>query len=682
LTLLSAWALGGLVLLVPLVALHLRGRRLPRSETASLIGWSSLDAAPAQRRRRLRPPPLSLLLALQALAVILLVVSLARPVRSTSGGPAVRVFVLDDSIWMQARDGGGTRFDVARRTLDARLAALPSDAAVRIVSAAATPSLRFAGSADEASDALARIPVSDSAANLGAAIQLAAGLRIRPSDPIVLLHAPENAVPDVTGGGGGASGAAGGAGAAGGGGAAAGGGGAAAGGGGAAAGGGGAAAGGAAAGGGGAAGGASAAAGGVFSATAVGSRFDDRSIGAVSTRCGLPDGGCEVLSRVASTGGEPVAARVEVVDGERVASSTRVTVPAGGSAPVVFRAPAGARLTLRLAGSDALPADDRAYAVIPSAGGATGATVRVTVVGAGTGIVPLVGALAAQPGVEVRLRTPATFRAADARASDLLVLDGALPRGPLPAAPALLLVDPPRLPGGSVAGHLADARVAGVDQSSPLLAGVDLTSLALDPTSVRRVRLPRWMTPVAWARGGPLLASGVDRGQRVALLSFEPSDSTLPELPGFPLLVANLLGWSQSWLPAQAPAGSPVTVEQPPGTVQTTLATSGRGGQPTTRMLPRAARTVALTPAAGIAVATQRRTGALDRTRALAVEPDATPSPPGAPIDIAAPTSAAAAPSPRQSLAPWLLAAAFAVVLAESALVLRRRRSLVTLEAE
>ncbi|MDO8210596.1 VWA domain-containing protein [Conexibacter sp. CPCC 206217] len=645
-TLLSAWALAGFALLVPLVALHLRGRRLPRRETASLIGWRALDAVPPQRRRRLRPPPLPLLLALQALALVVLVTGLARPVRSAAEGPATHVFVLDDSIWMQAIDGGSTRFDAARRLLSRRLAALSSDAPVRIVLATADPSVRFSGGAREARGSLDRMTPTDGPADLGAAVRLAAGLRVRPSDPIELLHAPENPVPVARSGAGATGRGAG------------------------------------------------------LRVTSVGDPIADRGLSGVSTRCGLPDGGCELLARVVSSGASPVRARVEVSDAENLASATTVAVPAHGSAPVVFRVPAGARLTLTIAGSDALPADDVAYAVVPGA-----QTVHVTVVGSGAGAIPLVGALAATPGVEVRLRAPDTYRVADARASDLLVIDGALPAAApasttsgsttsasaasgsagspastedeaspasLPPAAALLLVHPSRIPGGTIAGHLADARLAGEDAADPLLAGVDLTSLAIDPAAVARVRLPRWMTPAAWARGGPLIASGVDDGQRVALLTFDPAQSTLPQLAGFPLLISNLLAWSQGWLPAQAGAASPIAVEQPPGTLRTSLEQRDAAGQTSTRSLRRGDGEVALTPAAGLVNGMQRRASETSaRTGSLAVEPVATAIAPGAAIDLADAAGAATAPPARSSLAWWLLVVGLALLLLESALALR-----------
>ena len=145
------------------------------------------------------------------------------------------------------------------------------------------------------------------------------------------------------------------------------------------------------------------------------------------------------------------------------------------------------------------------------------------------------------PGVSLRLSTPADYDAAEARTSDLTVLDGSLPRNRLPASPAVLLIDPPSLPGGRVEGRLADSTPSGSDPSNPLLTGVDLTSLDIDAGSARTLVLPDYMTPVAWSPGGPLLAAGDDGSQRVAVLSFDPSESDLPQLASFPVLAANLV---------------------------------------------------------------------------------------------------------------------------------------------
>lgn len=83
-TLLSGAALAAFVLAIPLVALHLRRRKPPRRAVGSLLAWRDLPAAGGGGARRIGRPPLPLLLALQLLALALLVVALARPASDES----------------------------------------------------------------------------------------------------------------------------------------------------------------------------------------------------------------------------------------------------------------------------------------------------------------------------------------------------------------------------------------------------------------------------------------------------------------------------------------------------------------------------------------------------------------------------------------------------------------------
>ena len=201
-TLLSAWALAGLLLLVPLVALHLRRDRLPLRDVSSLIPWRELGGRTSAPRRRFGPPILPLLLILQAAALVLLVGGLARPASSAptaSGGP---LYVLDDSAWMGAREAGRTRLDAARDLLSERLGHLPAEADVDLVLAGRSPSLAYSGDPDGALDFLDRLEPGTGAADLGAALRLAAGIREQPGDPIVLVRAPESTAPRVANGGG------------------------------------------------------------------------------------------------------------------------------------------------------------------------------------------------------------------------------------------------------------------------------------------------------------------------------------------------------------------------------------------------------------------------------------------------------------------------------------------------
>jgi len=201
LTLLSGAALAALVLTIPLVALHLRRRKPPRRAVGSLLAWRDLPAAGGGGARRIGRPPLPLLLLLQLLALIVLVVALARPVSNESATTSSHVYVVDQSMWMGAEEGGTSRIDAARAVLRERIGELPGDEAVRIVGAGTTPTVLFEGDAADAGTALGRLEAGSGAANLAAALRLAAGLRAGTGDQIALLRAPEEAAPKVRGGG-------------------------------------------------------------------------------------------------------------------------------------------------------------------------------------------------------------------------------------------------------------------------------------------------------------------------------------------------------------------------------------------------------------------------------------------------------------------------------------------------
>ena len=132
-TLLSAWALAGLLLTVPLVLLHLRRRQPPSREVSSLVPWRELATDAPSPSWRLGRPVLPLLLLLQLLALILLVLSLARPASGLGTPSPGRIYVVDGSLLMQHREAGGERMALARRELGELLGALPADTHVQLV---------------------------------------------------------------------------------------------------------------------------------------------------------------------------------------------------------------------------------------------------------------------------------------------------------------------------------------------------------------------------------------------------------------------------------------------------------------------------------------------------------------------------------------------------------------------
>jgi uncharacterized membrane protein len=513
LTLLSGAALAALVLMIPLVALHLRRRKPPRRAVGSLLAWRDLPSAGGGGARRIGRPPLPLLLLLQLLALLALVVALARPVSNESATTSSHVYVVDQSMWMGAEGDGTARIDAARAVLRERIAELPGDEAVRIVGAGATPTVLFEGEAADAGPALGGLEAGPGAANLTAALRLAAGLRAGNDDPIALLRAPEEAAPKVRGGGS------------------------------------------------------------SYEDLEVGEPVEDTSLSEASAHCDrLGEEECEVFVRVAGTRGAEQTLPVRVaISGEPV-HTVPVEVPPDEGAPLVFTAPPGSTIQMSLAPGDGLAANDSAFVSVPRPGGE-----NITLVGNRIRALPLARALASVPDVKLRLRTPQTYEPTDPGTSDLLVLDDFVPEGGLPKAPALLLVNPPSFPAGRSLGKMHDSRLSGTEAASPLLEEADISSLTIGAGAARRLALPATMTAAAWSSEGPLIASGTEGGSRVAVMAFEPSESNLPQLAAFPALIDNIVAWSQRLAPQSAAAGTPFALTEPAGTTAATLAPAAGG---------------------------------------------------------------------------------------------------------
>jgi hypothetical protein len=516
LTLLTPWLLAGLLALAPLLALHLRRRRR-RQEVASLLLWQELPAAAPGRRRATLVP--SLLLLLQALIVVLLVLALARPASERAAeevGAAPQVLVLDGSRAMAATDVAPDRLATARRLLDQRLDRLDGDTPVSVVLAGASPRLLAERvTPEEAREALAGVRATAPRADLRAGLALAAGQLHRAGGTVTLVHAVDDPAPRVSTDGV------------------------------------------------------------TFAAEAIGSRdaadvrleqpvarctpapeaatASGTAASGATTPAEVAAPACTVFAAVRNDGSSATSARLVVEQDGAATASRTLALARGERVEVTFPAEAGARLTVRLDGADGSSGagsggSDRdgaaATVVVPR----PDAPATVTLVSDRPATAPLARALAATPGVALRSIAPDAYEGGDADAADLLVLDRWLPDGGLPSASALLLVAPPRLPGGALGAPLADPALSGTVAADPLLDGVDLAGVALDAGAVRRATLPEELRALAWAPGGPLLAAAAlpgERPQRIALLTFDPQRSTLPQLPAFPILLGNIVAWAR-----------------------------------------------------------------------------------------------------------------------------------------
>jgi Mg-chelatase subunit ChlD len=143
-------ALGLLALAIPILLLHVLKPRREQHTVASTFLWRSVaqPVSAAKPWQRLRP---SVLLLLQLLAVALLAVAVADPVRVTDAPlSAHTVFIVDASGSMAAQDGDPTRLDEAvERAIELR-GDLPEGGIASIVVADGNPRVLLNGSPDPA----------------------------------------------------------------------------------------------------------------------------------------------------------------------------------------------------------------------------------------------------------------------------------------------------------------------------------------------------------------------------------------------------------------------------------------------------------------------------------------------------------------------------------------------------
>jgi hypothetical protein len=375
------------------------------------------------------------------------------------------------------------------------------------------------------------------------------------------------------------------------------------------------------------------------------------------SRCGIgPAGACEILATVRNTGSRKRVDRyVAHVDGKPVLT-LRIGVPAHSAKSLALTAQPGVAVRLQRTGGDALALDDAAWFDVPSAAG-TPAAMTVTLVGNPATAKLLAQALAVAPGVTLNLRTPATYRQRDALASDLVVLAGWVPGGALPPAPAVVLVAPPRLPGGGVTGTLATPTVSSVAGGDGLVAGVDLRSLSIDRGAAGRLVLPHWLGAVVSSPEGALLAAGDNGRQRVAVLAFDPSRSNLTQLPAFPILARNLERWAGGWT-SIGDRGS-LVINSLPGATRATV-TAETGTSQSVALTGRAAGIAGLAAGSYTVVATGP--GSVHRRVVTATVPvAASAGPADGPIDLTA-WARAVEPRDASSLSPYLIALALIAI--------------------
>lgn len=188
-------ALALLLLAVPVVLLHVLRPRRQAVDVSSTWLWQEISrpVTSATPWQRLRP---SVLLLLQLLAVVLLAVAAARPVRVTEAPLSPHtVFVIDASGSMAARDGSPLRLDDAKDRARRLRAQLPSGGIASVVVADTDPHVALSGSDDRRAfdDALRSIRTIAAPADMATAFTLAASLET-PGLPVGIILLSDGAL--------------------------------------------------------------------------------------------------------------------------------------------------------------------------------------------------------------------------------------------------------------------------------------------------------------------------------------------------------------------------------------------------------------------------------------------------------------------------------------------------------
>jgi Ca-activated chloride channel family protein len=561
-----AFALAALVPII--IAMYLLRLRRTEQVVSSVYLWQrmvrDLEAnAPWQRLRR------NLLLILQLLFLAFLILALARPFTWAKGasGQAL-ILILDTSASMAAIDVSPSRLEAAKAQVRGLVDGQPDDARITLITAGDGARVLIASSQDRRGihRAIDGLEVGAGGSDLTAALELASAIAARqPETEIVILSDGRVNLPEhlaLTG---------------------------------------------------------------RVRYLPVGQSSDNQAISTLSLGPAPGDEEMTAFAQVTNYGDDTAQRRLILYADGQLVNAFDLEIAPGDQVAVVARGlplETGI-LEAQLDGEDALPLDDRAWAVHRDEEPAS--VILVT-----DGNLFLETGLALLPGSEVTVIRPEDFEqgwkvgrledwkdghaADDAtlqssnlptfQPSNLTIFDSYVPiTATLPAGNLLFIAPPRSTELFTVTGTLDQPLLRPVDAEDPLLAHVSLGEVGV--LDAVQITLPPWARPVIASdppagseqilNGDttPLLFAGEVDDRRVAVLAFDLHRSDLPLQVAFPLLLANLSGWlapgSGGDLPTQVVPGTAVSLTLPP---QAESATVSRPDGSTTRLIPEGGRAV------------------------------------------------------------------------------------------
>ncbi|HJP70352.1 MAG TPA: BatA and WFA domain-containing protein [Candidatus Limnocylindria bacterium] len=523
-------ALIGLISLPIIVAFYMLRLRRRDYPIGSTFLWQQLVRdveanAPWQRLR------FSWLLLVQLLIAAIVVLAAARPFTAAESDLAANVvLIVDTSASMSTRTDDEDRLELARARAREVVGRLPEGGRITVVNAAdsATVMVSETDDADAALEAIGRIGSTQLEGDLTDAFALSSALAARDSDStiVVVTDAAAGELPQTG-------------------------------------------------------------VGAPVLVERVGATDANQAISALSALRRAGGAQLDLFVAVTNPSSADATRRLEIYADGALVDARELDIPAGQrSEALIGSVPAAARtVEARLAGTDALAADDRAFAVVPAE-----QTTRALLVGDGSAY--LENALALLPRLELYAVGEDGYAdaLADAEAAGtpygLVIFDGVVP-DEAPRLPALY-VDP----GGAGAFGTVGARIEGpvidrADPDEPLLRFVDLSSVHIG--RARDIDVAEGVRPVVASTGGaPLVAAGEVDGTRLAVIGFDLGESDLPLQVAFPLLTSNLVDFllpaSDGVLPSSMPLGATLAVSVDPSIERVTLSTTSDDRTTTTEL--------------------------------------------------------------------------------------------------
>jgi hypothetical protein len=249
----------------------------------------------------------------------------------------------------------------------------------------------------------------------------------------------------------------------------------------------------------------------------------------------------ELFVRVQSSFERPVEADLELWADGRLVDSRALSLEAGASEQRFFPAQAvsGERLEARVRmktadARDVFPLDDRAYALLPP-------TKKLSVLLVTPGNLYLEGTLLLNANVTVEQVTAAKYD--PSKSYDVVFIDRDIPEK-LPASGFFVYVDPQgeRSPWPN-RGYIKNPIITSYKKSHPLMRWIGMRDVNIG--QAQRFGLGRGDEVVASAFGDAMIVSRVEGERKLVGLAFDLRASDLPLRVAFPVLMLNILDYSQ-----------------------------------------------------------------------------------------------------------------------------------------